>query len=99
MAFAVAVYAGDPVAVAVIVQPDTTAGAVNTPELEIAPQESDQLTGWLAVKVTMFSACRFAVAGVKVIGDVTVTLVDAVVPLPSVAFTVTWHVPGASGAV
>ncbi len=34
-----------------------------------------------------------------VIGEVTVTLVEAVLPLPSVDVAVTWHVPGTSGAV
>jgi len=34
-----------------------------------------------------------------VIGEVTVTFVDAVEPLPPVAVTVTWHVPGTRGAV
>jgi hypothetical protein len=32
-------------------------------------------------------------------GEVTVTFVDDVEPLPSVAFAVTWHVPAIRGAV
>ena len=66
----------------------------------MVPQEAAQLTGWLAVKVWVFKACRFSAAGVRVIGEAaTVVTVLAVRPLPSVAVAVTVHEPAVVGAV
>jgi len=98
-AVAVIVYAGEPVAVAVMVQLDAVAGLLKTPALSIEPHVALQFTAWLPEKLWVLRACRFTAEGVIVIGELTVTLVEAVVPLPSVAEAVTWQVPGSSGAV
>jgi hypothetical protein len=75
-------------------------GAVNTPELEMEPQEAAQVTGWLAEKDKALRACNDAVAGVTAIdAGVVVTTVLVVCPLPSVAAAPTVHVPSVTGAV
>jgi len=99
LADACAVNAGEPVAVAVMVQSAPAAGAVYTPTLETEPHEALHVTTWLAVKVCVFSACRLALDGVRVMGEFTVTFVEAVAPLALVEVAVTWHVAGTSGAV
>jgi hypothetical protein len=77
-------------AVAVMVQVAATFGAVKAPEAEMLPQEADQVTGWLAVNVCVFRACKWAVLGVMMTAaGVIVTGVLAVCPLPSVAVAVT----------
>jgi hypothetical protein len=99
MAVAVAVKPVPSVAVAVTLQAFAELGAVNTPELVIDPHEADQVTGWLAVKVCVFKACRFTVEGVTVTEVLTVTVVLAVRALPSVAVATTVHEFWVDGAV
>ena len=99
MAVAVAVKPVPSVAVAVTLHVFAELGAVNTPELVIDPHEADQVTGWLAVNVCVFKACRFTVGGVTVTEVFTVTLVLAVRALPSVAVATTVHEPGVGAAV
>lgn len=63
------------------------------------PQEEDQVTGIFAVNCADPIACIAAVAGVMVIGDVTVTFAVAVWPVPFVAVALIVQEPAASGAV
>ena len=95
----VSVYAGPLDAVPVIVQVPADAGAVNKPSAEIEPQEDDHETDWLALKDCVFRACRLTLAGVIMMGEVTVASVLAVFPLPSVAVAVIVQEPSLSGAV
>jgi hypothetical protein len=87
------------VAVAVTVQVEAELGAVNTPELEIEPQDDVQVTAWLAVNVRVLSACRFTVFGDTVSCDVVETEVLAVRLVPSVAVATTVQDPAVIGAV
>lgn len=87
-------------AVAVTVQVAAPLGAVNTPELEMEPQEPAQVTGWLAEKVWALRTCRCALVGVTAIdAGVVVTTVLVVCPLPSMAAAPTVQVPCVAGAV
>ena len=85
-------------AVAVKVHFAADVGAVNAPLLDTVPQLAVHVTAWLAVKVCLFSACRFTAAGVIVIGEATVTAAVAALP-PAVGVAVTVHEPGTRGAV
>lgn len=84
-------------AVAVTVQLPATVGATNTPALEIDPQLAVHVTGWLAVNVCVFIACRFTTAGMIVIGELTVTEAESGLPPEGVAVIV--QDPAVRGAV
>jgi hypothetical protein len=99
VAVAVAVKPVPSVAVAVTLQEFAELGAVNTPELVIDPHEADQVTGWLAVNVCVFKACRLTVEGVTVTDGFMVTVVLAVRALPSVAVATTVQEPCADRAL
>ena len=100
LAVAVAVSPLPPDAAAVMVHAPAVPGAVNTPELEMLPQDADQVTGWLAVNFCVFRAWRCTVLGVMTTDPgVMVTVVLAVCPLPSVAVASTLQEPAAAGAV
>jgi hypothetical protein len=87
-------------ATAVMVHVAAEPGAVNTPALEMVPQDEDQVTGWFAVKVLTLRACRRTESGVIVTEAGTiVTDVFAVCPLPSVAVAVMVHDPALAGPV
>jgi hypothetical protein len=99
VAVAVAVKPVPSVAAALTLQVAAELGAVNTPELEMDPQDADQVTGWLAVKVCVFKACKFTVEGAIVTEGFTVTVVLAVRALPSVAVATTVQEPCADRAL
>jgi len=85
-------------AVAVTWQFPADTGALNTPALVIVPQLAVHVTGWLAVNVCVFIACRFVAAGVIVMGELTVTVARPALP-PAVGVAVTVQDSAASGAV
>lgn len=85
---------------AVTVQSPAALGAVNNPVLAlIVPQLVDHVTGLFAVNCCVFSANRLGFAGLIASDPVTVTLVDAVSPLPLVAVAFTMHDSSVIGAV
>lgn len=87
-------------AVAVMVQVAARFGAVKAPEAEIVPHDADQVTGWFAVNVCIFKACKWAVLGVMMTAaGVIVIGVVAVCPVPSVAVAVTAQDCCVAGAV
>jgi hypothetical protein len=73
--------------------------AVKSPPLVILPHDAAQLTAMLAVNCCVAPCGVEAEAGAMVNGEVTVAVVDAVWPLPSVAVAVMVQEPGAIGAV
>jgi hypothetical protein len=99
VSLAIAVYAVPLAAVAWIEQ--TAPGvpdAVNIPELKIAPHEADHVAGALAVNCWVEFWLVVALAGVIVMGELTVTAAEAALP-PAVGVAVTVQDSAASGAV
>lgn len=100
VSMALAVYAVPPVPVAVTVHAlPCVAEAVKRPAALMVPHDADHATDMFAVNCCVWPSGVVALAGEIAIGDVTVALVDAVWPLPSVAFAVMVHDVGNSGAV
>jgi hypothetical protein len=88
------------VAVAVMVQLVPTGDeAVNSPLDVMLPQLAAQVEARFAVNCCVVPCGVEAVAGVTVSGSVTVAVVDAAWPLPSVAVAVMVQEPAAIGAV
>jgi hypothetical protein len=81
------------------VQVSAEAGAVNTPLSRTDPHVVLQLTGWLALKAFVLSACSETALGVIEIGDVMLMFVEALCPLPSVALAAIVQDSATSGAV
>jgi hypothetical protein len=99
VSIAVAAYAVPLAAVAVIEQTAPGApDAVNNPALDIDPHDADQVTAALAVNCWVEYWLVVALAGVIIMGVLTVTAAEAALP-PAVGFAVTAHVPATSGAV
>jgi hypothetical protein len=73
--------------------------AVNSPLDVMLPHDAAQVEARFAVNCCVAPCGVDAVAGVTVSGSVTVAVVDAVWPLPSVAVAVMVQEPGAIGAV
>ena len=90
-----------PVTAPVMVHVPVVAGAVKSPLLLMEPQEADQVTLLLAVNCKVPSACTGPLDGVMDNEPVlvTVTIVDAVCPLPPVAVAFTVQDPVVAGAL
>jgi len=80
----------------------TGTGAVKSPVLLIVPHDADHVTAWFVVNCICQSACNVAFDGVIVtwfVLVVTVTVVEAVCPLPLVAAAVTLQELAVAGAL
>lgn len=75
------------------------ADAVKRPLAVMLPQEAVQVAPILAVNCCVRPCCVFALAGEITSGEVMVAVVDALLPLPSVAVAVIVQELGVSGAV
>ena len=91
VSLAFAVYGVPLEAVAVMVQLPAVAGAVKSPVLSMEPQEAAQVTAILAENCCVLFTAVVAPDGVMEIGEDTLTFVEAVWPLPSLAVPVTLH--------
>ena len=100
MSTTLAVYALPEDAVAVILQAlPAAAEAVKRPPVVMLPQDVAHLTAALAVNCWVSPSAVVALAGVILMGELIVAVVDAEAPPPEVGLALTVQAPAVSGAV